>query len=83
VAWSAEGSRELVSGNLAFPARDQVRQAGGAAVDSGAGHAGGAGHDSAPGSVRSRGRAVAGAQVASRRKAHHGSSRTVFHEGSG
>src|ERR1700678_1196844 len=30
-----------------------------------------------------RGRAVAGAQVASRRKAHHGSSRTVFHEGSG
>jgi hypothetical protein len=25
----------------------------------------------------------AGAQVASRRKAHHGSSRTVFHEGSG
>jgi hypothetical protein len=33
--------------------------------------------------VCSRGRAVAGAQVASRRKAHHGSSRTVFHEGSG
>ena len=26
---------------------------------------------------------MAGAQVASRRKAHHGSSRTVFHEGSG
>jgi len=26
---------------------------------------------------------LAGAQVASRRKAHHGSSRTVFHEGSG
>ena len=41
-----------------------------------------AGHDSAPGSVCSRGRAVAGAQVASRRKAQHGSSRTVFHEGS-
>ena len=39
-------------------------------------------HDSAPGSICSRGRAVAGAQVASRRKAHHGSSRTVFHEGS-
>jgi hypothetical protein len=44
---------------------------------------GGAGHDSAPGSMRSRGRAVAGAQAASRRKAHHGSSRTVFHEGNG
>jgi hypothetical protein len=41
------------------------------------------GHDSAPGSACSRGRAVAGTQVASRRKAHHGSSRTVFHEGSG
>jgi hypothetical protein len=39
-------------------------------------------HDSALGSVRSRGRAVAGAEVASRRKAHHGSGRTVFHEGS-
>ena len=44
--------------------------------------AGESGHDSAPGSVCSRGRAVADAQVASRRKAQHGSSRTVFHEGS-
>ena len=41
------------------------------------------GHDNAPGSRCSRGRAVAGAKVASRRKAQHGSSRTVFHEGSG
>ena len=47
-----------------------------------AGHTERAGHDNAPGSVCSRGRAVAGAQVASRRKAQHGSSRTVFHEGS-
>jgi len=45
--------------------------------------AGQPGYDSAPGSVCSRGRAVAGALVASRRKARHGSSRTVFHEGSG
>jgi len=45
--------------------------------------AGGSGYDSAPGSSCSRGRALAGAQVASRRKARHGSSRTVFHEGSG
>ena len=44
--------------------------------------AGGSGYDSAPGSSCSRGRALAGAQVASRRKARHGSSRTVFHEGS-
>jgi hypothetical protein len=44
--------------------------------------AAGPGHDSAPGSVCSRGRAAAGAQVASRRRAQHGSSRTVFHEGS-
>jgi hypothetical protein len=35
-----------------------------------------------PGSMCSRA-CLAGAQVASRRKAHHGSSRTVFHEGSG
>jgi Protein of unknown function (DUF429) len=41
------------------------------------------GHDNAPESMCSRGRAVADAKVASRRKAQHGSSRTVFHEGSG
>ena len=51
-------------------------------TESGPGPASGPRHDSAPGSSCSRGRAVAGAQVASRRKAQHGSSRTVFHEGS-
>src|SRR6202012_631667 len=39
------------------------------------------GNDRAPESVGSRGHAI-DAQVASRRKAQHGSSRTVFHEGS-
>ena len=43
----------------------------------------GPGMTTPPERVCSRGRAAAGAQVASRRKAHHGSSRTVFHEGSG
>jgi hypothetical protein len=45
--------------------------------------AGGSGYDSAPGARAREGVPLAGAQVASRRKARHGSSRTVFHEGSG